>query len=307
MKRQAAITGPTPPMIQWTLMVDCTVRDLTKMPPAIAASRQLRGLLEWSRAKSERRIRNGICLHENCDSKSESESGKMPNEWMGFPEAEPFTVFGGQLRVLETCGNCPANVCGNDVAGCWGVIPFAGPDWDCDQVKELHLGTGQRLAVTDLPGWFERLLERNDLKTRFNDLFPVTSPRWYGIWIGSEWSPEQVDWMAEFLESNRAEIPTEEISRLAAATVAAREHRLRICFDRMAAGNSDSVAWTLQLHCGRCGWPQNTRSHCACCGEHRAPMPEQRKKVMGLRPWLRLDQLYGPDEAARIVEDYQQS
>lgn len=308
MKRQAAITGPTPPMVLWTLLVDCPLRDLTRSPAATAASVQLRGLREWSRARSEGRIRNGICLHENCDSGAGNNTQQIQAEWLGFPEAEPFAVFGGQERVTEICGRCPANVASENggVAGCWGVIPFASPDGE-KETTELRLGTGQRLVVADLPTWFDRVLGNGNTRAEFRNLFPESSPAWYGIWIGEEWNRVQVEWMAGFLESNQSELPTRELHQFAAAAVSAHIHKLRLCYDRVPAGCADTVDWHLQPHCGRCGWLHNSRQPCPCCGETRAPMPEQRKKVMGLRPWLRMAQLYGPEASSRIVEEFQQT
>jgi len=64
MKRTAAILGPTPPFLRWTIALPCPLRDLeakTSLPDV--TFRQLRSLRALSVGETQSRVKEGFCLH----------------------------------------------------------------------------------------------------------------------------------------------------------------------------------------------------------------------------------------------------
>jgi hypothetical protein len=111
-------------------------------------------------------------------------------------------------------------------------------------------------------------------------------------------------WASSFFSRISDRLPTIELRHFADAVQRASTADLPICFHSVPPGFSDGQTWTLKSHCGRCAQVRQGRGVCGCCDEYRAPMPEQRKKVLGLRPWLRLTDLLGNAAAASGVSSY---
>ncbi len=306
MKRRAAILGATPAMVRWTVLRDCPMRDLDAVPQVGAAARQLGALVEWSRARSENRIHNGICWHENCDVPHPQTDANA--EWMGFPESEVFATFGGRAAVETECAACPVNsLAGSgEIAGCHGVIPFSGFQCGLDgnaAPTTLRLGTGRTLLVADLAAWFETAVQSDDV-AGFERTFLQTKPRWFGMWSDVRWSLAQREWAAGFFRRKKELLPQGPLGQFAVAVQQAHTGDWQIELQLLPPGFSDGQTWTLQSHCGRCGQTRKDGRNCPTCGEHRAPMPALRKKVLGLRPWLRLADVMGRAAALAGVEAY---
>lgn len=380
LQRAVAISGPTPAMIGWTVLRDCGLRRLDGRFPADAASRQLRGLVTWSRAVNEGRLLEGWCFHPDCDGEHpefehRTVSADSAADWLGFPQGEPLVAFGGEAVVRQACGECPVNV-GREsggVGGCWGWLPFnlgplpvaegrqpaglrAGnrgvplggsrqdpslpqnrgvddvtspgtrPDgsrraatneqgrkdrlrtgqWDnCSTLMNLRLAGGESLAVLDATTWLEEVLADLRARESFERLFPPTQPPWSGLWIGSEWSREQCGWWVEWCELAVSRgLAGVELVRLGAAVKAALETGLRFVFERVPPGLADGQAWHWPAHCGRCGHIRAVKEVCRCCGEQRGAVAASQRRVMGLRPWLKLARLMPAEQLEQLAGRY---
>lgn len=305
-------------MVRWTLLQNCALRRPTGGLPAESAARQLAGLVEASRIGAEGRVFEGLAWHSDCEL-----TATEPGDCLAFPAAEPAADFGGAAEVAKHCHACPANLSPYPagVAGCWGFVSFRTPAFDSSREvietgadetgdpwlrNRLKLGTGQFVEVPDLVGWFQRQLELQGAASGFVALFGEAKPAWYALWIGAAWNPAQTVWLKDFLVRAGDGIPGRQMAHLSRAVAASCASGLQLCFERVPSGTSDGSTWSIGPHCGGCGWERAGRLPCMCCGESRAALPERRRRVMGLRPWLRLVSLVGQQKAVESLARYRE-
>ena len=304
MKRSAAIIGPTPAFLRWTLVVPCPFRDLESPDPTNAAFRDLRSLRTIAVGEFENRIVDEICVHPD------SANGET-KEAKGFPVEEVYAAYGGTQSANATCMGCTANVpisaseldgdAAFSKAGCFGWLPFGENVDQTDSFSRLMVSGGNESA--EIIEKFETAFQSIGEQSIDEPAFPKTTPAWYGVWSTREFSDEQLELLRRVFQK----VDSNSIAwrRLVRAIDLAYEKKLRFACALTPPGISDGVHWTIESHCVACGFAR-TEAHCPACCDNSPPQPSRRMKVLGLRPYLNLTSIVGEVATAAIVQSYRQ-
>ena len=306
MKRSAAILGPTPPFLRWTIAVPCQFRDPEAKNLTNAAFQELRSLRAISVAEIEDRIVDGICIHPDVASAGISDA-------KGFPVGEVYAAFGGKENAENACRSCPANVpvstdelSGDPVhskAGCFGWLPF-GEDENLSPgfMSLMESGESSSDSIVEL---FEAALKLDkDSSQPGSSQFPETNPGWYGVWSQKQFSGPQLEMLVRVLA--KVDSPSIAWKRLATAVQVSLEHDLDFRVDLTPAGFSDGVWWKIESSCATCG-VSKAQQPCKVCGSKAAPNRERKTRVLGMRPYLNLVSILGEESTNSIVERFRQS
>lgn len=289
MKRAAAIIGPTPPHVRWTLAHRCVLRARSRSPESVF--HQLRSLQELTWARLDGRIHEGIAWSSECEATS---------HLRGFFTDEILAAYGGAGTVSAACQGCPANALEDRQgwAGCFGCLTAnSGPadKGECWNALE------QLSACQQEFNWLP-LAEQGGL---------VTTPRWFGLWAQSPLPDAGRDLLDSLIarwqrQSSWPAPARRQWEHLAQALNLARRHDLAIMVSSVPAGYSDGVLWTVPAHCSACRAPrQKADRWCSCCSQVVAVIPERRRKVLGLRPYLDLVSILGTREAQDAYDRFQ--
>ncbi|QEG21526.1 hypothetical protein [Mariniblastus fucicola] len=299
MKRSAAILGPTPPFLRWTIVVPCPFRDADAKNLTDAAFRELRSLRAVAVGELERRIVDGVCLHPDADS-------NRPGEALGFPVEEVYAAYGGKKEADAACLRCPANVpvasseLDGEVefskAGCFGWLPFGNDDGASGFMALMECeGSGRETQGLSIVDQFEAAF----LSQEDSGLFPTTSPRWFGVWSQGKFTKQQLVWLDRVCQQiDSASIAWQRLARAVRVSI---EHDLEFRVDLTPAGSSDGVCWHVESCCSCCG-ASDPEALCKVCGTKAAPLRARKTRVLGLRPYLKLVAIFGAEETKRLCE-----
>ena len=302
MKRTAAIIGPTPPFLQWTIAVPCPFRDPDAKNLTNAAFRELRSLRAISVGEMENRIIDGVCLHPHVSTDEAADA-------VGFPVEEVYAAFDGAEKVKRVCQACPANVPisgaelddGAEIsrAGCFGWLPFGerSVDGSADFMRLMECEDSLPSDETSIVTQFESAIGSMEESSPFRK----TSPRWYGVWSLKKFNASQL----VFLDHVCKKVRCRSIAwrRLAQAIEIAVKFNLAFHVEMTPPGNSDGSSWTTEGCCATCGVAASTVP-CQVCGSNAVPLRSRKMKVLGLRPYLKLASIVGQAETARLVEKF---
>ena len=303
MKRTAAIIGPTPPFLRWTIVVPCPFRDPDAKNATDAAFRELRSLRAIAVGEIEGRIVDGICLHPDASLDDVLAT-------VGFPVDEVYAAFGGKEKSTSACQQCPANVpisteelSGDAVfskGGCFGWLPFGEPQSDDSpgfmRLMECEDPLDQREAVS-IVEQFESAMQSIVGRSPF----PETSPSWYGVWSCQTFTAQRLSFLCQVCE--KIQSPSMAWRRLTRAVRVAAEHNLEFRCELSPPGNSDGRSWSTEGCCASCGFADPAMP-CRGCGSKAAPLRARKMKVLGLRPYLKLVSIVGEAETTRLVKKF---
>lgn len=309
MKRSAAILGPTPPFLRWTIAAPCPFRNLEAKNQTNAAFRELRSLRAIAVGEIEDRIVDGICIHPD------AAIGEIADA-NGFPIGEVYAAFGGQEDAEHACRECPANVPissgelsgdpQHSKAGCFGWVPF-GESSDSSpgfmRLLECVESSEQSASIVEQ---FEASFAdvRRTLPKQIADSFLKTSPAWFGAWASGTFSREQLILLGHICTNVDCDsIAWRRLDR--AVQVCCENPSLELHVDLTPAGFSDGKLWTIDASCATCG-VTSPDSTCKVCGSKAAPLRQRSTKVLGFRPYLKLASILGEDATATIVSRFHQ-
>ncbi len=308
MKRSVAIVGPTPAFLSWAIQYACPLRDPVEQRVPRSTFRQLRGLRELSLAQIENRVVHGVCLHPDATFAS-------PEQALGFSAAEIADPFGGLEFATACCRDCPANAGAHRqaklLAGCYGWLPVD-LRTDFAEVVRGRVITNAPLPL-EAPSIVE-LLEQAKLDLAGTILpeqgFLATSPVWYGLWSRSPIPPNSGSSLAQLFSILLSIIETmpalssRDLIGFLDALNQCQENQLELHVELVPSGYSDGTTWTLNSHCRLCkhesAAPPNN-SVCPCCGQSGTWQHGLKSKVLGLRPYMNLQSIYGAAETNRIL------
>jgi hypothetical protein len=298
MKRSAAIIGPTPAFLRWSLTVECPFRDTDAKSLPDAAFRELRSLRAIAVGEVEERIFDGICVHP-------AAADVATAEVKGFPVQEVYHAYGGSDSANSTCQNCVANVPISQIelegdlkhskAGCFGWLPFG------DHIEGAR-GFSQLMVSGESS--LKNIVEEFEAAAKSVEgpcPFPRTDPLWYGVWSCGDFSAEQLKYLVRICE--KVESKAIAWQRVARAVKLANDHDVRFVCALTPPGNSNGTHWRIESHCLACGFAR-TKSPCRACGELSPPQAARKTKVLGLRPYLNLVSIIGKEATVSIVERY---
>lgn len=320
MKRSVAIIGPTPGFLRWAIWQPCPLRELDDLPLPDTTFRQLRGVREISVGRIENRIFENICVHPLANSRE-------PELALGFPIVEVSGPFGGPDQIEDACRNCPANAVAahqpGSLAGCFGWLPV---DFSYDFEKlirgEFDVGASEAAGAaptSELVDRVDRAVAELHLEELIKQMFLATRPAWYGLWSHARLSQEQLPVIeqlftcvlasadAEAISISRRSRRLTELIRFVDAVSSCRQNRLELHVEFVPAGFSDGVSWTIQEHCGYCGFElaSKSKSRCPACRQQGNRQPEKKSKVLGLRPYLHLYSILGSQQTQEFLLRYE--
>ena len=283
MKRTAAIIGPTPAFVRWAINHACSLRELDADNLPYQTFRQLRSIREISLGKLQQRIVNGICFH--------NDYANDPETARGFPVDEVFQLSGTGEEIASCCDRCPANsVLATDHrgdlqpawAGCYG--------WFRSEEGDMNL--------IDM---FEQV-SRSTGSTIFADGNPARV--WFRIWQNQVWSGKQLAELNRFCSTlPSADSLSFDFQNFVRAIQACQENRLELVTELIPSGESDGNQWTIRAHCldCQCEMADDAR-RCGECGRIGHPVSANRRKVLGLRPYMLLKEIIGIEQTGELLD-----
>jgi hypothetical protein len=267
----------TPEFLVWALGYSCPVRGFQDGSDPERTERQLRAARAVGDARREGREFEGFCLDP-------------PN---GFRIADALAIYGGLDAVEKACSICPANIRNHDgpgaLAGCFGQV-----------------------IVYRLDSFFEAVDVAVEAMAGVDPLFPVTTPRWYGLWIDSPVRGTRAERTALILESVHEELreAIPGLNGLISAIRRASNDGLAIHVLAYPESSSEVRGWwVVASHCPRCKitWSTEARRVCPSCGYEGRGTPFRKRRARGSRPYYPLDRLLGPQQAAEFLVRYEES
>ena len=277
MKRAAAIIGPTPSFVRWALRYNCDFRQLDCDNLPYDTFRQLRSIRELSNCRTQSRIIDGYCIHP--------EFNRDPKSARGFPASEIFDLFGSEQTIENNCGGSKANCTANDDretwAGCFG--------WFFSQRTKGN--------------WIEKFEEAAECDL---SALPEASRIWFRVWQIREWNELRLVQLLGLLDQILGDpCDDNEMLQFHAAVKTSLDHGIPLETELVPRGNSDGVSWTTEPRCSKCSCEMEPDSRsCDECGERGSPLPAQKKKVLGLRPYMLLKDLVGEAATLALIEKF---
>ena len=300
------LKSSTPEFLRWTLAVACKLKDFSQWKNPDRVERHLRAVRVCETAIREGRVLDGICVAaEQC--------GDDSTKTLGFRIADVVESFGSLEVIAETCEQCVANAIKelHPVAnvGCFGLLP----------ITNIHVdpvGKTTVLGATNLQQLLDKVLRDNlELSSRIAKGFVPTQPAWYGLWIPDSPSLQQRQVQLEVMDELLMSVTDSHVNSawklFAAAMRISVEHDLEIRIELCPAGVRDNVNWTVPEHCRRCHAPwkpdlRKSMPSCQTCNYQGHPNKRHQGFVQGKRPYWKLSQFLGEQQAALFLEQYRQ-
>ncbi|MDA7951352.1 MAG: hypothetical protein MPJ24_07665 [Pirellulaceae bacterium] len=207
---------------------------------------------------------------------------------MVAPAGEIFDYYGGEAYVIHQCSTCPANIPPAQkveisvAAGCFGLASFP-----ANNELVFHLA-------------FEKEIDRCNLRKKYHQLFTVTKPASYGLWIpvkeGAPLTTAQASLLLQLLSSVLADFPFEELVRfewhrlLRGLEYASQGGQISLSF--YPAGRISGREWFLEDYCKRCKapWPPQG-SRCPACEIQGFRVQKRKRLARGDRPFVPIGSL----------------
>lgn len=274
MQRAAAITGPTPAFVRWAINRPCQLREVDEERLPETTFRQLRSIHELALARRQNRVFQNVAFHPDT---------KLGEELLGFLPVEVLEASGGEARIQEQCSNCVANT-QREMSGWVGCFGMA------------------RIDAPEFISGFEAAIERLGIDEEIEQSFPVTHPRWFGVWMTHVLDRHQVGLLIQVM--NELELGRE-WEQFRTALSRCWQNNLELHVEYFPSGNSDGRYWKWDPHCDAC------RSNidfsvrkCECCGRKRIEQSAKKRKVLGLRPYMKLRYVLGESKCVQLVREY---
>ena len=166
-------------------------------------------------------------------------------------------------------------------------------------------------------GWLPSSIDEVDLRQRVSQVvsaheatelaaqFLPTEPVWYGLWSERSLVGLRLQVVLEIFKRAIAETPlpivyTQFLNVLSKCADAG----LALDCELVPPGSSDGLRWTVFPHCDRCkAISQTGQKFCGVCRKLGCGHPEIHRKVLGLRPWVDLNTVLGPSNAAVFLKE----
>jgi hypothetical protein len=243
----------TPEFLCWAIERQCPLRELLPENQPEKVERHLRAARYTAEAIAKGRVQDDMAV---------SADGTL-----SFRVTEALTIYGGEQALQAHCPACPANALATRMtpsyAGCYGLFPVPEP-------RDAFLARTQKFA-------------------RNHQLFAPTQYLWFGWWLKSPLSAEQIDYLAAAFATLRAEpnyAANEPLQELAAALQWCRASHLPLSVQLYPAGVVADGWWNLIPHCGIChaAWESGS-TNCPMCGQARHPASPKKRRARGVRPY----------------------
>ena len=280
MKRLSEIVGHTPMFVRWAIGQRCDMRDDCDGSQPFAVEKHLHSIKTAANAVAENRVVEGIAMHPSAWQTETTEQ-----DVLGFQIDEPTAAFGGIESVTSTCQSCSACVPVDGLslaANCFGWLI---------------------LNIEDLP--FRQLLD--DAAPTDDGAFdevPTTNPHWYAWWLLQNPNPAQMSTIEKCVNrlNELTDFSHKDWVIFGEAIKCCLTANLQLFMELVPAGFSDGIYWTIGPFCPDCMYAQDVdRDQCIVCGRNGKPHPCKKRRAKGLRPYLRLVHLIGPEKSRQLL------
>ena len=296
MKRSAAIIGPTPAFLRWAVRHPCPLREIELENLPSSTFRQLRSLSEWSTASREGRVVDGVAFHPDTS---------RDTTLLGFPVDEIADAFGGKAFVQSSCDGCVANSQSDSggFAGCFGLVQIT-------DLPEILRKTEQAASRRDLYSQFKQTFHRRTAGDAAGDDRLNAAELWYGLWIERVIPPPAAIVLRGFVEEFRD--TTQEWESFYVSLERCIQYKLDLHVELFSSGVSDGQSWRLDPHCATCKAPWDggvgrdgsAAKVCQVCGEQWVQRAEKKRKVLGIRPYMQLQHIFGEKKCEELRSRY---
>ena len=224
-------------IVSWSVEKKCAFRSGEDFFLPDKTNQQLSDLRILARAVNDNRVVDGICV-TSWTTASDNSGGYHDIPCNGFRIEDRLGKFGGVESAKSTCGNCEANADSKletKIAGCFGYLDV----WPDSPELEEQL-------------W--KIIEAKNLEDRMRNLFPVTTPLWYGLWIISPLQRTHCEFLHELLgEACDPEDPQDDdVVHFLNAIQQAAKWELPVHVSLAPLGHTDFGWYTVFPHCPRC-------------------------------------------------------
>jgi len=202
----------------------------------------------------------------------------------GFLISEEFKNLGGPAEMFSMGGNCHANLTRNEIAGCCGTLG----QWpDSPETEEQIRG----------------IISRFRLGQQLAELFPQTTPIWYGLWAVSPIPRQSLELLRTIISTMRGEDALEieihhkvdkrqlrEFELFVKATEVAEQCNIPLHVKLLPLGHTDFGWYTIFPHCPFCKaaarvkrWERKYPTalyDCHVCGRQYSPAETARSERM---------------------------
>lgn len=310
MKRSVAITGNTPAFLRWAIWHPCDLRELDPYRFPDQTFRALRGVRELSVAKMERRCDDQFCFHPELIQIDTSVDAELVR---GFSRQEITEAFGGESIVDKNCTACPANAGALSQpglwAGCYGILPTH--RFDFDRLLSGHPQTEPTddEASFDLVKRLQQIAIANDLQAFVKENFGPGNIVWHQLWRNKILSVKKVAAAKLLFDQVRDSMPKNSMPislvSFCNALAVCCENDFPLHTELVPAGFSDSQSWALNASCPVCSYEPaeiKKQQKCLGCGRVGGISAGPKFKVLGLRPYVHLSGIVGPDQTRQRAE-----
>jgi hypothetical protein len=271
--------------LSWHLEYACLFRRGAAVTDLSAAREATGELHSINSAVARGDLYGEICVQGT----SYSREGVAP---IGFRIGETVNAVGGLTAAREICGQCPANALNptpGGLAGCCGVLEIEPTQSVEDQLRSALLTSGLRSA--------------------FAEVFLVTRPLWYGLWVNSPLSRAQLEMMRKVLTPAMGK----GVAQFHRACALALEQGFRLHVRMSAPGHMDMGFYTTFPHCPRCKkgngeeWKSPYSSEvttCAACGQAYVPAEHAAMEEMDERERKELEEVMSAAEYETFMREW---
>ena len=273
--------------VDWHLEYGCPFRRGRAVDQFIAAWRDTWQLRAIDDCAARGDLYDDVCVTSVCHYQDHS----APNG--GFRVSEAVAPVGDLVAARRTCGSCPANGLNPDLAGCCGMISFHPDDPHLDEVMCF-------------------LIESLRLRERFERAFLVTKPRWYGLWVNSPLTLDELDILRRIIPD--ASIRRRDVRQFQQACALALAHDIRLHVKLPPPGLTHLGMHATLAHCPRCrkacpeAWDSTRpgRPHkCAACAlEYPVTEPTWTEMEGADLELDQLERLLTPDEYRAVCDEW---
>lgn len=276
--------GRTPEFVRWSIGFRCSIRRPIVGADPRANERYLGPLAAIGRCIAAGQVIDGVCIVPPTV-EGEFSRGCFVEEIANF--------YGGIDACTTECGRCSANIGGlpetnrsastKSLAGCFGWL-----------VRNESMVERLESEVEAIRGEFPS-----------SDFPRKTHPAWYGLWSIDKLEGSPLELVRRVFAKlvGRGNAPHDWL-RFEQVLRQCGEQKWPLSIQLVPAGKAERIDWWIGPYCPDCRAPHDGSDgiqKCPVCGRRGRAHPAIRRKVVGWRPFVKLDSLIGPENARRLL------
>jgi hypothetical protein len=150
------------------------------------------------------------------------------------------------------------------------------------------------------------IIDSCELETKLVDSHRWATSRWHGLWKVPQVHGDSLKILTAVVGKLAAQFDSPDWNNFLAAIAACDKLNLTMHVELYPMGHSDGVTWNVAAHCDACKFElgSNSGNRCSCCGAVGKMMPQRRRKVRGLRPYLELTGVLGREKTESLWKEF---